>query len=213
MIFFANLVLMMLASVTLAQDNSALVQRERKEQRAKAALQKAVKDSPAAKALSMKVSAGESGAILEAAATGDQSLIPYLKLLATKEFRSSQEGGAVDAHIALIKLGDEEALAQVIAETKDSSPSVQDVAIRKLARAGTKKAFQKLYELLDDTAERHPNPILGRDEMYSPNNAVVAMYELAEVVDNPPVKKNSVPSINDIPLWKAWFDKNKHLIE
>jgi hypothetical protein len=206
MILFANLVLM-LVPVTLAQDNSALVQRERKQHQEKVALQKAVKDSPTAKALSIKVIAGESNSILEAAATGDQSLIPYLKLLATKEFRSNQESSAVNAHIALVKLGDEQALAEVIAETKDASPFVQDTAIRKLARAGTKKAFRKLYELLDDTAERRPNVPIANDVIIAPNNAVVAMYELAEVVDNPPVKKNLVPSISDIPLWKAWFKK------
>lgn len=206
--------LMTLVSISAAQDNSYAEQRMRANQKDKESLAEAIKDSLAAEELYLKVNTGDTDSILKAAETGDKSLIPYFKLLAdNKSARSHPDSASFYAHIALVKFNDEVAFNEINEELKDSNPFVQDGAIKKLAVAGTKKAFQKLYELLDDTETRKPNPLLAEDVVYAPNNAVVAMFELAEVVDNPPIQKNTVPSVKDIPLWKDWFGKNRHLIE
>lgn len=43
-------------------------------------------------------------------------------------------------------------------------------------------------------------------------NSELAMMELGELFSDVPKKPNGIVSL-DTDAWKAWFEKNKHLIE
>jgi len=205
-----TLLLLIMATVATAQDNSEFERRQQQKQQKESTLQQAVAASASAKALKAKVDAQESDVILEAAKTGDKSLIPYLKLLATGEFKRTIEGSAAfEAHVALVKLGEEEASTEIFAELDSESPRVQNAAIAKFALVGNKVAYKKLYELLDDIANRSSETT---DVAYGSKSRTVMVY-LGRTVDNPPLLPNGNVNYYDISVWKAWFAKNKHLIE
>lgn len=174
--------------------------------------------SASAKTLSERVNSGDTKAILEAGKTGDQTIVPYLKKLAKgKNGRKS----SLYAEVALVQLGEAEYLIKIIAETTkvegeldNNDYIVQNEAIEKLsllAADGNKQAFRELYELLNDTAPRQTaRP--SNDLRFLPRSFVV-MDQLANIVENPPAKSLFAYDIDSIPLWKAWFAKNNHLIE
>lgn len=210
-IFLAIILLLTLTSISFAQGITEEFERRQEQTRQReAALQQAANASPSAKTLKAKVDAQESDVILEAAKTGDQSLKPYLKLLAADKERRSRNGSAAfQAHIALAKLGDKEVLPEIFAELNASEVWVQDAAIAKLARIGGKEAYRKLYELLDDMTNR--DKIID-DDVIRPK-AFTVMRQLGEVVENPPRFPNGLIQDLEVAPWKAWFAKNKHLIE
>jgi HEAT repeat protein len=108
-----------------------------------------------AKRLREQVEDGNKKAILEAAEKGDVTLIPYLKQLSSNlGSRSNFNHSAFYSHAALAKLGDEDAIKEIFLDIDDESSRIQDSAIRKLSLVGGKVAFQKFYELLDDTKPR-----------------------------------------------------------
>jgi len=197
-------------NIAVAQDNSEFERRQQQKQQKETTLQQAADISPTAKVLKAKVEQGDEGAILEAAKTGDQSLKPYLKALAADEQRrTNQNSSAFAAHIALAKLRDDEALQQIFAELKSEDFSVQDSAIAKLALSSQKAAYRKLYELLDDTEPRQSRSSHG----FYNTKSVIVMYELGRAVENPPLLANGMVNDRYISAWKAWFAKNKHVIE
>jgi HEAT repeat protein len=141
--------------------------------------------------------------IAEAARTGDSALIPHLKVLADDaEERTGMGSMAFYAHIALVKLGDPDALLEIFAELSPGGIRAQNTAIKKLAQIGSKEAYQKLYELLDDDANRDT---VYDDELVSPNSQTV-MHELATIFDDTPKKPNGATS-QDVAAWKAWVEK------
>ncbi len=207
-IFLLTILLLTTATITLAQDDSDIKQwREQKRQK-EAALQQAAEKSESAMALKAKVDEQKEGVILEAVKTGDRSLTPYLKQLASNETqRSNQNSYAFQAHAALAKLGDENALQEILDELKSDNLRVKGSAIAKLALVGSKTAYRKLFELLDDTLHRPT----GVGDVYGSNSRVAMIY-LGKTVENPPRLPNGNVE-RSIPAWKAWFAKNKHLIE
>lgn len=185
--------------------------------------------SPMAKHLKQLVEEGNTGAILEAAATGDVTLIPYLKQLCDDvKQRSNFNHRAFFAHIALAKLGDAEAVREIMAEVDSESPAVQDSAMRKLSLIGGKVAFKRFYELLDETKPRENTDCLKMFEEQNRNppedpptpfchvvywsKSFMAMFFLRKMVDDPPFKHLGSTS-KEIGLWKEWFGKRKSLID
>jgi hypothetical protein len=81
------------------------------------------------------------------------------------------------------------------------------VAVEKLARIGTKDAYRKLYDLLDENTVSDPGPT-NRDYITPPLSWYV-MERLMGIVENPPTGPNRY----SVEVWKSWFEKNKHLIE
>ncbi len=202
----------MTATSAFAQDDSDIKQWREQRRQKEAALQEAADVSESAKALKKKVEQGDRKPILEAGGTGDRTLIPYLKLLAADDklaSRNATGSEAFYAHAALGKLGDKEALKQIFEGVDALNPAAQDASMHKLALIGTKEAYRTLYKLLDDNAPRGGTaPDIG----YFPR-AQGVMFLLGEIVADPPRLANGNVNVFDANVWKAWFAKNKHLIE
>jgi HEAT repeat protein len=159
--------------------------------------------SDSAKELAEKIKTGDYESILEMGTSGDRTIIPYLKVLASKESKWIVHD---NAQMALAKLGEKEYLNQILAEVDAESPDIQDKAMKKLSYVGGKAAFKKFYELLDDNDPRQSE---------SPciiffTRSTTAMFFLREMVANPPTTKAGAEYIR---IWKEWFDQNKHLID
>jgi hypothetical protein len=182
-----------------------------------------------AKRLKEQVEQSNIKAILESADSGDVTLIPYLKQLSSNlEGRNNQNHSAFYAHIALAKLGDDEAIQQILAEIDDESPRIQSNGMYKLSLVGGKFAFRKFYKLLDDTKPREDTDCLKMFEEHnkkypenqrSPychviyfNKSVTVMGYLIKMVENPPIK-TFYGTQKEINLWKNWIKKNKYLID
>ena len=168
--------------------------------------------SDSAKILAEKIKTEGRQAILNAGTSQDKTIIPYLKTLALKDDYSAIQ-------MALAKLGETEYLNQIILETESPNISDQNFAIRKLAYVANKKAYTKLYSLLDNTKERENDKRhisksdcgLCCDVMvFSIASEVVRV--LSKTIPNPPVK-SYFGTDEDIELWKKWFEEHKELIE
>ncbi len=182
--------------------------------------------------LKSKVQTGDYLAIEKAGDSNDFTLIPYLKQLASNvKARSNSNSSAFQAHIALAKLGDKEAIREILAEVDAvDNPDTQDNAMKKLASVGNNEAFQKFHQLLDDSSARenpqckidienfkknHPeggNCSLCCDVIFFPRNTT-AMFFLKKMVDNPPTMKGVAGTERAITIWKEWFAKNKPWIQ
>jgi HEAT repeat protein len=168
--------------------------------------------SPSAKQLKAVVKEGNYDAILAAGKSNDRTLIPYLKTLASKSGSKSLENSAAfKAHVALAELGDEEAIGEILAEVDASDPYMQDSAMKKLSYIKGQKAFAKLYSLLDDFAER-ADPNVKSGVVYFPRASMAVLF-LSQMVENPPTAIGVYGTRENVELWKAWFEKNKHLLE
>ena len=158
--------------------------------------------SDSAKELAQKIKTGDYESIREMGNSGDDTIIPYLKTLTSKESKWIVND---NAQMALAKLGEKEYLNQILAEVDAESPDVQDKAMKKLSYIGGKTAFKKFYELLDDTTTRQSE---------SPciiffTRSTTAMFFLSRMVVNPPTTKVGAEYIK---TWREWFEQNKHLI-
>ncbi len=210
-IFLLFAIYTLLTLTAFAQDpEPARIELIENQRQKTAALEAIFELSPATKALRGKANVSMGDLIAEATKTGDPALKPHLKVLAReRESRTSIGSAGSQAHIALAKLGDTEAFSEILSELNDHEIWVQDTAIAKLARIGSKEAYQKLYQLLDDMTNRDKSV----DDLIIRPKAFTVMRKLGEVIDNPPRLPNGL--INDIEVapWKAWFAKNKHLID
>lgn len=161
------------------------------------------------KYLESRVKTGDYDAIAEAGKSGDLTLIPYLKQLSSNVIaRTKSNTPEFQAHIALVKLGDNGALQQILTEVDSENFAIQDNAIKKLSLIGGKAAFKKFYELLEDLAPRESQS----DVIYFPRGVVV-MLELSRLVSDPPTMPSKYDLKQNAQSWKEWFNRNKHLIE
>ncbi len=216
-IISAQILLLIIGITVFAQADWKRYEEEAKQRKIaseqrEADLQQILKQSGAAKILKANIEAGKKNAVSNAVSTDDNSLIPYLKwLVAGVDSVTDDSSEEFQAQIALIKLGDEQTFDKVAAELISNDYFVQDFAVRKLARAGTKASFRKLSELLDDVAERDVSSLPSDARIAFANKSETAMYELSLVVENPPIKKGSTGGT--VQLWKDWFKLHKNLIE
>ncbi len=208
---FSLLLTLMVSAQTPSTDQLKAEARMERGRKAKAELDAISNLSPSLKSLK----GNDKELITEAARTGDPAVIGHLKVLASDtEARTRMESAAFQAHIALGKLGDPEVLPEIVVELDTGKSSIRHAAIAKLAQIGSKAAYQKLYELLDDpnlidNANRDNNQ--ASDELPVPNSCRV-MQELAKIFENTPKKPNGATS-RDVSVWKDWFAKHKKLIE
>ena len=195
--------LALLAIVTLAilPSNSPIFGQERdlkwemqQAQRKRDALEleRAAAVSEASRELNIKVNKGNEAAILDAGKTGDMSLVPLLEALAKQ--------GLANAEVALVSLGKDEYLTRILNQTKQGKDiKVRYSAVRKLALIANKTAYQRLYELLDDTTTPDSE---GDDMNLAPVSSVV-MLELSNSLDNSPCKGIAHEKVS---CWKNWLD-------
>lgn len=181
--------------------------------------------SPTAKLLKVEVEQRHMPAIVDAASTGDVTLIPYLRtLIAGLSEARNPNHTSYYAQVGLAKLGDADAIKQILAEVDDESPAVQDVGMGKLRLVGGKTAYKKLYGLLDDVRPRenidcqkmfaehnkkHPNePLIPYCDVVYFTRSVTAMMLLRRMVSDPPVT-SFFGNKDEIRLWKAYLERNQ----
>jgi hypothetical protein len=163
--------------------------------------------SPASRTLHQRLSStvidDERVAILQAAVkSGDRSIVPYLE--ARREMRL---GPAQELDLALVALGATEYVNSAIEDLKSEDAGTRYWAVWRLARFNTKEAFRKLYELLDDNKSRDDHR--GANDYVIEPMSWVTMEILSSTVEDPPKDKDA----HNAAAWKAWFARNKQLIE
>jgi hypothetical protein len=197
-------VAMVLSISAFGQDPDALRQlaeRVEKSRREQAAIDQGVEYSRTARAIHESSGKERSRLLSDAVQAGDSSIIPYLIAAVAANWSGSPE-----LEVALVQLGEKEYFDKTVTELSSKDATVRYYAIWKLAMFKTKGAYRKLYELLDDEAVRDDGD--HGDYIVLPL-AHIAKERLASTVDNPPKGKDAY----DTAAWKAWFAKNKHLIE
>jgi len=188
-----------------------------------------VQPSEAAQHLREAVKHNDHRAILEAGDTGDPTLIPYLRRLASDaEARNNYNRPSYYAHVALAKLGDKDAINQILSDVDNESSAIQDRGINKLGLLGGEIALKKLYELLDDTKPRkntdcekmfkehnlkYPENQLNPycDVIYFPRSAS-AIAALRNLIHDPNVDVYR-GALNEADLWKTYLKKNRLVAE
>ncbi|HOW98023.1 MAG TPA: hypothetical protein P5567_14855 [Kiritimatiellia bacterium] len=167
-------------------------------------------------ALIASARAGSREALLELGDRGNPDVIPFLKAIMSVNSNKSFGGAGACAQMALVKLGDTEALAEIAAELEAvSTPWVQDQAIQKLEYVANSNAVGLLLMLLTNNAERsetmkeEPRGERPLDRLiYEPLN-VVAMRSLAKIIPNPVVWKGPTPTEDDIARWREWWARKE----
>lgn len=170
----------------------------------RAAMEKSFIDYPQAKDLrdvlmSATTSQDCSQAIYPFVEQNERRIIPYLKTHLELYNVCKSE-----INVALVRMGEDEYYQRILSELKSDVPVVRVKAIEKLSLLKSKESYRKLYELLDDTSGGKS----GSDYIVRQMNYYV-MDRLLRTVENPPTG----PTRYDPAVWKAWFEKNKHLIE
>jgi hypothetical protein len=198
-----------------------------------------------------RVQHGDRDAILEAGKTGDKSFIPVLKSVArphyvdqidTNTFRNMNpqqvetlknslwhpvydDPVAVNARMALAKLGVKEYLDEILLELTDptSSPLYKEreehrafrynpirlrgEAFGKLAYIKDRSTVRTIASFLPMTSE----PVPDADVIYD-SYSELAMRTLTQIVDNPP--QVNLPDVSDTldarsKIWQQWWQQNK----
>jgi len=206
---------------------------------------------PAGSDLLSRVEHGDRTAILEAGKTGDTNFIPVLESIAsphyvdqidTNTFRNMNpeqvktlkntfwhpvydDPTAVNARMALAKLGVKEYLDEILLELTDptSSPvckereghpqyrcfpiDVRNAAFNKLGYVNNRSTVRAIASFLPITTE----PVTGTDVMYD-SYSELAMRTLAGMVDNPP--QINLPDVSETldarsKIWQQWWEQNK----
>ncbi len=163
---------------------------------------------------------GNANAILELGRSGNSSVIPTLKELRTRETNKAMGSVSSRAQMALARLGDAEAMSEILTEMKSDDPTVQDNAIRKLVYVSNDEAIRNLIALLDDAGprkmkeydpeQRGPHGEIPQGKIiYLPIN-VMAMKALAEIVPNPVIASGKEPTQEEIQLWLEWWKLNRN---
>ena len=200
---------LLLWAPSYAQDpalNSLAKNKTEKYNSDQAALEDAASLSPAAKALHERLSRNlseieVSKALDYVVASGDKSVVPYLRARLKADYGSKSE-----IEVALVRLGESEYFTKTLDELSSEDVSVQNLAVRKLSMFKTKEAYRKLYQLLDDEKVRDRG---GHGDYIVPSLAYMVKDRLALTVENPPVGADKYSTA----AWKAWFQINRHLID
>lgn len=195
------------STVTLAQnpETERLARaKTEKAQQDRTKIEQTLIESKAARELDKRLSVITSEAELrkvmsESVAAGDKTVVPYLKARLEANYF-----GKNDTEIALVRLGEKEYLDKTIGELSSTDDGIRSAAVWKLSMFKTREAYRKLYELLDDETVQD-----GKDhgDYLVPSLSRLVMEKLASSVENPPHRTH------DKAEWKAWFARNKSLIE
>ena len=203
------LAILILSLTALAQaTHEETVKRKELARKQKAEMQMAIQDSESAKRLKLLVDSGNSKSILEASETRDQSLLPYLRIIASNEDqRTRRESAAFYAHIALARFEESGIFDEILREIDSDNNAVQDAGISKLTLISSKAAYRRLFKLLDDFKDRQSSD--GNPDIAWGSKSRATMSFLSQTVANPPTGRDRY----NVEAWKAWFAKNKHLID
>jgi hypothetical protein len=198
-----------------------------------------------------RVQRGDRDAILEVGKTGDKSFIPVLESMArpqyvdqidTNTFRNMNpqqvktlrnslwhpvydDPAAVNARMALAKLGVKDYLDEILLELTDppSSPLYKEREVHPAYRYNPIRlrgeAFRKLAYIKNPSTVRTiasflpiiSEPVTGTDVMYD-SYSEQAMQALAQIVDNPPQVNLPVDSETleaRSKIWQRWWEQNK----
>jgi hypothetical protein len=196
-----------------------------------------------------RIQQGDRDAILEAGNTGDKGLIPVLESMARPHYTGGPESikglspqqaealsnsvwrpvydnpVAVNARMALAKLGVKDYLDEILLELTDplNSPvckereghpqygcypiDLRNAAFHKLAYVKNRSTVRAIASFLSVTNE----PMSNGDVRYDVY-AVVAMKTLAQIADNPP--QINLPDVAEMfdarsKIWQQWWQQNK----
>lgn len=124
-----------------------------------------------------------------------------------------------NAQMALAKLGESREMREIVKELSDSNPRTNSQAIQKLKYVANKGAVRALIAQLDNKTRgggvietRPDGSTYLSDEVFLPPSSE-AMIALAEIVPNPPQIKKRIPTDEDIPKWKTWWNDNRSKYE
>lgn len=178
-----------------------------KSRRDRAALEAAANASDSAKALAQKFAVASSEnqikqIIDDVVQNGDKSVIPYLKSLLAGGFT----GSSSLIEVALFQMGEEEYLNKAMKEISSDTAQIRYIAIWKLAQFKDKRAYRKLYELLDDETIREKNTA---NDYLVPTMSGMVKEELARTVDDPPKGADRFST----EAWKKWFEDHPSLLD
>lgn len=144
----------------------------------------------------------------------DAANIPYLKRVKARGEKRTNSA-AVNAQMALAKLGEKREMDEIVLETKSLDPAVQEYAIDKLAYVANKSAVRALIDLLDDKSKHRRKVWESKDGRKRVSDVIhepashQAMRVLIKIVPDGPKFKNPVPTKDDVTAWKDWWKKNK----
>lgn len=198
-----------------------------------------------------KVQRGDRSAILDAGRTGDKSFIPVLEAMARPHYVVQIDADvaknmtpqqvemqkktlwhpvydnqtAVNARMALAKLGVKEYLDEILLELTDPTSSpvykerVEHQSYRYNPTRLRSEAFGKLAYIRDRSTVRTiasflpitSEPVTDTDVMYD-SYSELAMRTLAQIVDNPP--QVNLPDVSETlearsKVWQQWWEQNK----
>jgi len=172
-------------------------------------------------ALAQAADSGNNDAILELGKRGERETMPILQKIREKSKNKAFGSTSSCAQMALAKLGDNEAMDEILAELKSDEPMSQDNAIKKLTYVANNKAIEVLVGLLENDKPRKmkgydPNMRGPKGEMpqgkilYEPIN-VLAMKALATIIPNLIIlADNKLPSQENIQKWREWWQANSN---
>lgn len=207
---FVSLVVFVSAMVAKVQEpverQQARTEKNRKVAVAKSVIENEVNSSLSSRRLDERLLAVSkdndfSQIISEIVRANDRSVIPYLKARLVVFDRRN-----LDIEVALVKLGDREYFDKAVTDLSSTDVILPYYAVWKLSLFKTKEAYRKLYELLDDETNRDENP---SDDAVIETLSSIVKDRLAQTVDNPPQGMDKY----NTKVWKAWFARNKRLIE
>ena len=165
-------------------------------------------------------------AILAAGKSGNKHYIPFLRTIAEPE-KVSYAFKTIPAYaqVALAQLGDEGYLSLILSEVDSEDIFLQNAGIEKLSLVGGSAAFRTFFRLLDDVKTRreiaseeekanaraHGFTVRKGDEILDPRS-ILAMKKLSRMVADPPIAPDATPTLDDIKVWKDWFQAHRDLI-
>lgn len=171
---------------------------------------------PSVKELLLAAERGDTDAILQLGREReeDQAVVALLSNIRSNSKYRNFGSPFACAQMALARLGDNEAMAEILAEVESVEPGIQDYAIRKLAYVGSPRAVEILVSLLENDEPRKtkewrgPNGEKPLDKLiYYPIN-IMALRALAEIMPNPIVVlgKREFPTQEDVRRWLEWWE-------
>ncbi len=180
--------------------------------------------------LAEKIKAGRTSesleAILAAGRSGNKNYIPFLRTVAdAKNETNAIKTVASYSQVALAILGEKKYLSSILQQVDSIDIYEQNLGIEKLSLVGGSVAYKVFFRLLDDVQIRregrsaeeieyariHGFTLRTGDEFLEPRSILV-MQKLSGMAIDSPIPPGSTPSLNDIKIWKKWFERHWEII-
>lgn len=202
--------LILITGIVYPQDQQILQESQARQERDRKKISEltiVLGSTPQARALQSKLNSARStleceNALKEYVSSENKSIVPYLK--AQMEVGS---GCQIEIQVALVKLGELDYLNKIIQDLSSQTIVNRIIAVEMLAKIGSKEAYKKLFELLDDNEDMNPG-LMNRDYVVPPLSRYTVEW-LGKTVANPVTGKDRY----SVEAWKEWFERNRHLID